>query len=328
MKSILSKCLVVAVGMACVLGVFGFQESDTYDEELALYNKADQETDQAQRRTLLLEFVRKYPESKLDQNVSYLYAQSYEGYRKGGQWQSMATAAERFLRHRPGDLSSIQAATEAYQKLGNPQKLADFGAQLYAQTPNVNTAYFVAKAYRSFNDHANFQKWGRRTLKHDPNNLEIMIELANSYWTTNNLSEAASYAKKALEAVGKAETPQGQSEEQWEARVNQIRAFCYRAIGEAAHSANNRVAARRNFEKSLQYDVRNDFVHYRLGFIYWAGGKIGPAMLSFAKAYVLNGRTSRDARAQLNQLYRSSRGRSGQLSVIIREARAAVQEKP
>lgn len=320
MKSIVSKVLVLGTCMAGVSGVFGFQESDTYGEEFDLYTKAEQETDQAKRRTILLEFVQTYQKSEVDPNVAYLYAQSYEGYRRGGQWQSMANAAERYLRHRPDDVSSIQAATEAYQKLGNPQKLVAFGAKLYEQSASANTAYFVAKAYLSFNDHANFQTWGKRTLRHDRNNVQVAVDLANSYWTVGNLPEAATYAKRGLESISRAKADPNTA-----AQMDQIRAFCYRAVGEAAHSTNNRTAALQNFEKSLEYDPKNDFAHYRLGYIHWAGGKVGPAMLSFAKSFVLNGPSSKDARTQLNQLHRQQGGRAGQISVIIRQARAAVK---
>lgn len=320
MKSIVSKALVLVICLAGVSGVFGFQGTDTYNDELDLYTKAEQETDQAKRRTILLEFIQKYQESEVDPNVAYLYAQSYEGYRRSGQWQSLANAAERYLRYRPNDVSSIQAATEAYQKLGNPQKLVAFGAQLYEQSASANTAYFVAKAYLSFNDHANFQTWGKRALQHDRNNVQVAVDLANSYWTAGNLTEAGTYAKRALDSISRATADPNSA-----AQMNQIRGFCYRAIGEAAHSTNNRAVALQNFEKSLEYDPKNDFAHYRLGFIHWAGGKVGPAMLSFAKSFVLNGPSSKDARTQLNQLHRQQGGRSGQISVIIRQARAAVQ---
>ena len=51
------------------------QTGDTYAEEYDLYEKAQQETNVAQRAALILEFVQKYKESQLDPNVSYLYSQ-------------------------------------------------------------------------------------------------------------------------------------------------------------------------------------------------------------------------------------------------------------
>lgn len=311
--------------LGCLQGVVWSQAAASLDE-YALYEKAEQETDAAKRQALLLEFVQKYPKSALDPNVSYLYAQFYAGYRQSGSWQQMATAAEKFLTRRPGDLEAIKAATEAYQKLGNTQKLVDFGTKLYAQAPNANTAYFLAKTYQSMKDGPNFLKWAERTVKHDPENIEMQVELIGLYWGANNLAQAAAAAEKVLKVVETFKKPEGMTDEQWKAKSNQIRGFAYRALGEKAYTANDLGAAFKHFDNAVKYDKKNDFGHYRLGFIYWRGGKTDEAIMCFARAFVLEGPSSSDARTQLYQLYGSTHKGTSGVAQILQVARQEVKQ--
>ncbi len=324
MRGIVSKTLFLAVFISFIPGLLGFQDSDTYNQEYDHYEKAEAEKDSSKKKAILLDFVKTYKKSALDPNIAYLYAQFYPGLRQRGQWQQLATTAENFLRHRPDDTASIQAATQAYQQLGNPRKLVDFGSKMYADSPNAATAYFVAKAYQALNDHANFRKWGQRAAQHDPNNLSILVELSSSYWGGNDLGKAVEYAKKALATADKLQKPEGQTDQQWTAQLNQVRGYCHRALGEQAYVSKNMRTARTEFEAATQHDITNDFAHYRLGFIYWGAGRMDQANLSFAKAFVLNGPSAKDARDQLNQLYRSTHGNTSGIPMLIQRARQEV----
>jgi len=324
MKGAFSIVLVLVVSFSCVSGVLGTQDSETYAEEYELYQKIEAETDSAKRQDLIFEFLQTFDASVLDPNVSYLYAQYYAGPRQRGQWQQLANLAQNYLRQRPDDGIAIAAATEAYQNLGDTRKLVDFGSKLYNDSPNANTAYFVAKAYQSLNDQANFRRWGQRVIRHEPNNLQILVELSNSYWRANDFSNTVTYAKRALEATQKVKKSDSQTDEQWNTQLQQVRGFCYRALGEADYVNKNNTAARGNFEKSVEYDVKNDFAHYRLGLIYWGAGRTNQAILALAKSFVLNGPSSKEARDQLNQLYRSAHGGTSGLPAVIQRARQDV----
>ena len=321
MRSAFSIALVLFVSFSCVSGVLGSQDSETYAEEYELYQKIEAESGSAKKRELIFEFLETFEASVLDPNISYQYAQYYNSPRQSGQWQQLANLAQDYLRQRPNDGTAIAAATEAYQNLGDTRKLVDFGSKLYNDSPNANTAYFVAKAYQSLNDQANFRKWGQRVVRHDSNNLPILVELSNSYWRANDFKNTVTYAKQALQATEKAKKPDSQTDAQWSAQLNQVRGFCYRALGEADYVNTNNTAARGNFEKSVEFDVKNDFAHYRLGLIYWGDGRTNQAILALAKSFVLNGPSSKEARDQLNQLYRSAHGNTSGLPVVIQRAR-------
>ncbi|MFB3905694.1 MAG: tetratricopeptide repeat protein [Acidobacteriota bacterium] len=282
------------------------QQSATYEEEYALYQKANGETNAVEKRALLMQFVKKYSKSELDTHISGLYAQFYAEPRRAGEWQRLATLAEEFLRYRPSDVYAMAAATEAYQKLNSPQKLVEFGTRLYAQSPNGATAYFVAKAYQSLNDRVNFSKWVDKTLQHDPGNVEMLVEAISSAWSRQDLTKAASFANRGLKALDTMSPPAGQNTAEWKAKTDQIRAYCLRALGEEDYLKNAFPDAQKHFMAAVKLDPKNDMAHYRLGFLYWRAGAVDKGCASFARAAVLNGPTSSDARKQLNDLYKQS----------------------
>jgi len=282
------------------------QQSATYEEEYALYQKANGEASSVQKKALIMEFVKKYSKSDLDTHVSGLYAQFYNEPRRAGEWQKLAGLAEEYLRHRPSDVYAMAAATEAYQKLNSPQKLVEFGTRLYAQSPNGATAYFVAKAYQSMNDRMNFSKWADKTLQHDPGNVEMLVEAISTAWGRQDLTKAAGFANRGLKALDTMKAPAGQDAAEWKTKSDQIRAYCMRALGEEDYLKNAYPESQKHFLAAVKLDPKNDMAHYRLGFLYWRAGAIDKGCASFARATVLNGPTSSDARKQLNDLYKQS----------------------
>jgi tetratricopeptide (TPR) repeat protein len=304
--------VVISLAIAIVLPVWIVaQAEDTYAEEYDLYEKAQGEANLTQRAALLIEFVQKYKQSQLDPNVAYLYSQYLDGMRQNGQWSRVAAASEKYLTYRPADKAAVAAATEAYQQLGQPGKLVEFGTKVYNQNPNAASAYLVAKAYKSMGDTANFEKWAQRTLKHAPNNSEMLVELVNSAWAIQDMEKAAAQAKKALASLEKSDDPQ----------LNQAKAFCYRALGENAYILADFRTAQTNFSKSVQLDPMVDFAHLRLGYCYWRANQTDQAILSFARAVALQGSSSKEARRELYNLLRQRQGSTANATKIIQAAK-------
>lgn len=310
-----SKCFpIIAIALLGLLAipVLAFQESPTYAEEYDLYQKAAQETDMAKRKAIVLDFVQKFDESQLDPNVAYLYSQYLDVFRKSANWSQMASAAEDFLKFRPSNEAIAAAATEAYQRMGEPEKLVSFGTRLYNDSPSASTAYLVAKAYKSMNDRVNFQKWAERTLRHAPRNAEMLLELANSAWMSRDIATAAKYASRAIEAL----EAQGENP-----AANPSLAFAYRAVGENAYIQGEFTEARKNFERAAELDPMVDFTHLRLGYCYWRSNRVDQAIRSFAKAVALGGSSSKEARQQLYDLLKQRFGSTSTASQVINEAK-------
>lgn len=295
-------CLVLTAQLAIA------QQSDTYAEEYAFYQKAEQEKDPAKQKALVLEFIQKYKSSQLDPNISYLYFQHNEAYRQQGAWQQMANAAEKYLQHRPSDQNAASAATEAYQKLGQPGKLIEFGTRLYNQNPTAAAAYLVANAYKSINDFANFEKWAMRTVSLAPNNIEMLIQLIDSKWRAGDLAKAAEYGQKTIKGLENSPADEP---------TNQARSFAHRAIGEDAYIKGDFSTAQEHFAVSVEQDPKNDFGHFRLGYCYWRSGKIDAAINSFAKAVVLKGTNVRQARQEMYGLLQQRYGNTRNANLIL-----------
>jgi tetratricopeptide (TPR) repeat protein len=302
------------------------QEVTATPEEYAYYEKASQEQDLAKKQAIILEFFQKYPKSQtLDNNMVYEYNKIYQSYYQAGNWQALATAAERYLSHRPSDVESIKFATLAYQKLGNSQKLIDFGTKLFRQSPNANTAYFVAKAYQANKDNVNFVKWAEQTVKFDPPNLELLVELIGQYWQIQDWTSAGAYSEKALKAVETARKPEGTDAAQWTTYTNGVRALAFRALGERAYQQNNIPLCVKHLEASLKLERKVDYTHYRLAACYWRNNRVDEAMMSFARAYVLNGPTSKAAYTELTNLYQTKYRNTQGVANIVNQARAEMK---
>lgn len=314
--------VLLVVSLCCLpLAAQETTQPEGYQDQYALYEKANAESNPAQKRAICLEFIKKFKTSELDQHISAIYAQNYAGLRQGGQWQQLATLAEEYLRYRPSDVAAIAAATEAYQKLNSPDKLVAFGTKLYAQSPNVGTAYFVAKAYHSMNDRANALKWTEKTLQHDPNNLEMLVEAITGYWQLQNMAKVATYAKRTLKALETASCPQGVSAADWKVKGDQINAFASRGLGEEAFFRNAFPESLKYYKASAKLDPKNDTSQYRLGQLYWQVGNADLALRSFAKAVVLHGPVQQDAQKQLTQLYRQRYGNTAGVPRLLQSAK-------
>ncbi len=311
MRLIKTSFLVVLLSL--VFGQAVAQDSDTYAEEYDMFTKIQAETSAAKQKTMALDFVKKYKKSQLDPNVSYYYSQGLQAYRSAGQWSNVASEASTFLNYRPTDKTMVAMATEAYQKLNQPTKMVELGTKLYNQAPSAGTAYLVAKAYQSLGDDANFTKWAATTLRHDPNNTEMLVEGVRAAWARNDFARASQNATKALSGLAKVKD---------QASVAQAKAFCYGAIGEDAWVKQDLSTATENFEKAAELDPKNDFNHFRLGDIYWRDKKIDESINAFAKTVAIDGSNSREARKQLYTLLRQRYGSTGNASTIIDAAKA------
>ncbi|MBI4483320.1 MAG: tetratricopeptide repeat protein [Acidobacteria bacterium] len=292
-------------------------EADYSQEEYAEFQSATQESNPAQRETRMANFLKSSSSNMLRSHVLNVYIQALADYRKQQNHQAVARGSEKFLQLGASFTAGLDAdlqkagkkfyqgksydiflglATEAYQKMGNQAKFVEFAQQLYAQMPNADTAYSVAKIYNDIGNAPKFVEWANKTLRHDPDNLPMLMELVRVYATQNNLPEASRYARQALKAV---ETP-GKGSGEWDKQ----RALCYRVLGEEAFVRSQFQQAMAQFQNSLKYDKHNDHAYFRLGFCYWQLSQGEPAMAAFAKAYVLNGPTSKQARTQLEALYK------------------------
>jgi len=312
MHSTYRKLSLLMILACCVSAMLlAQQQSPTYAEEYALYQQAAAETSAAKQKDLALQFVQKFKTSVLDPNVSYLYGQYLGSLKQSGKWSQLASAAEEYLRFRPSDATAAGMATEAYQKLGQPAKLIEFGTKLYSQAPSGATAFLLMSSYYGMKDYANTEKWAERALKHDPKNIDVLKLLVFTDWQKNDFAGAAKRGEQLLAAMGDKEDP----------ATNSTRAFAYRAIGENAHRLGDFTTSYKNFKEAVRLDPKDDFGQFRLAECCWRNNRIDDAILGYARTVALNGQSAREARQQLYTLLKTRYGNTSNAGKFIDAAK-------
>lgn len=138
------------------------------------------------------------------------------------------------------------------------------------------------------------------------------------------MANAVRYSRMSLKALPAAKKPDNVGAQDWKNQVNMQYATAYYAIGTDAYQKQNYAAAISNLDNAVKYYKRNDYAYYFLGVSYWQANKLQSAMLNFAKAYVLKGSTSAEAKKHLEELWKNSH--RGSLTGVERVVQQAQQD--
>ncbi len=282
------------------------QEADYTEEEYQAYQSVQAEKDSAKKMDMIMTFLKNRPKSTLRKYVTAEYQQIIVGLQQQKQWKQIIALGDRFLGAVPNDSFTFAALATAYSATGDTKGFASFGEKAYANSPSGELAVAIAKSYLGLNNEAKFLQWGERAVAADPGNVEILYELTRRYSARQETAKAVKYARMCLKALPNAKKPDGVSEENWKNTVNAAYATAYHAVGYAAYQNRDFNGAANNFSNSVKYYKKNDIAYYYMGISYWQMNKLEPAMLNLAKAYVLKGSASGEAKKYLEQLWKNS----------------------
>jgi tetratricopeptide (TPR) repeat protein len=132
----------------------------------------------------------------------------------------------------------------------------------------------------------------------------MRMEFVNKYAAAGDLPKAAEYSKLALKSFEAAEKPAGTSDADWKKAENAVKYNCNWIIAQNLYGQEKYRQAIKGFETSLKFK-RSDEPYYYIGHSLWKVGEIEAAILSFAKAEVLSGKTSPQAKEHMVNLYKS-----------------------
>ena len=284
------------------------QEKEEYtEEEYKEYQDIQAEKDPAKKTDMIVKFLQEKPKSSLRKYITADFNQALNGLRAEKKWSQIIPLGDKFLDVAPGDEFTIGLMAAAYEATGNAKGFATFGEKLYASKPNADLAMEIARSYQKLGNEAKYLQWREKVLASNPDNVEILIDMTQKYYARQNKAQALKYAKLCLAALPKAKKPASVSETAWTNTVSSGYAIAYGVVGSNAYESNNYSAAITNLENAVKYFKRNETAYYFLGLSYWQSGKSGPAMLNFAKAYLMKGSTASSAKKYLDQLSASSR---------------------
>jgi tetratricopeptide (TPR) repeat protein len=294
------------------------------EEEYKSLTDIQAEKDATKKAEMIFSFLKEKPKTAYKPNVVAEYQKIILELRSEKKWTQIIAMGEKFIDVAPGDDFTEKALTEAYAETNNMKGFAAYGEKAYAQKPSAALAMEIARAYQKLGNDAKYNQWREKVLAQDPDNIDILIEMTQRYAASQNLPQALKYAKMCLTALPTAKKPAELDAQAWKNKVDAGYAVAYGVIGNNAYQNRNYAEAVKNLNSAVRYYKNMEQAYYFLGNAYWQLNQLEPAMLNFAKAYLLRGSTSAAAKKYLDQLWSS--GHRGSLAGVERVLDRARQD--
>jgi tetratricopeptide (TPR) repeat protein len=163
-------------------------------------------------------------------------------------------------------------------------------ANLFPDSPNAGQALGAAAVtYQQAQNRAKMVETANHALEKDPDNLGILLLLADDYSEKGEqLDKAESYAKKAASLCDTAKKPEGVSDADWQKQINLQKGLAFSALGQIDLQKKLNPAAVESLTKAAPLLKSNGSVYarnqYRLGFAYLNLKKIPEAKQAFTEA--------------------------------------------
>jgi tetratricopeptide (TPR) repeat protein len=276
------------------------------EEEYDAYEKAVKEPDLDKRAQMLFAFMEKYPKSKLMPYIDQSYQTLAYDYSKGQNWDKLLPLAEQWLKTHPNDLQTIVYIAEAAQKLGKDQIFLEYGEKIYSQKPTANMAYYISQSYKKLGNEARYLEWTEKLFSYPEfaGDFGLRLVFVDKYTKEKKFDKAAEYAQLALKSLEVAKKPETTTDAKWKADTAAVRRICYFTIGVNYYEKERCPDAIKYFQLSLRIE-KLAAPYYYIGHCQWKTDKVEEAIDSFAKAVLLKGEVSSQAKEYLEKLYKA-----------------------
>lgn len=277
------------------------EETGYTEEEYAAWEAADKEADPIKSGTMLLEFIKKYPQSKLMPHVEYSYKKLLTQTSEGEKYQVLETLAEQWNKIKPGDVQTLAMIAKAAEKLEHDEKCAQCLEEIYQMYPQADYAREIARLYRKMKNDSKYIQWIGTALKHPENdaNFRLRYELMEFYAGNKDMAKATEYAQATIKAADLVDNPS-----QEDAKVlNAIRHQANHVIGVTLYDQEKYDAAIAAFKKAIKAEKYAEG-YYWIGMCQWAQKNVDDAILTFAKAELQGGDMAPKAKEKLELLYK------------------------
>jgi len=298
------------LGMAWAQPCLAFQdqeqEQEYTEEEYDAYDKAVKEADLAKRADAIMAFMDEYPESKLKQHVVAAYERMLYDMQQAQDHQNLETIAEKWLDRAENKLRTIGYIAESAQKLGHTEKYIEYALKIFEAQPSAILAYHITEAYKTAGNEEKAQEWKLKLFDYPEfaGDFGMRMEFVDKYAGAGNLAKAAEYSKLALKSVEASAKPEGTPDADWKKAINSVKYSCNWIIAQNIYGQKKYSQAIKSFKQSLQYK-RSDEPYFYIAHSLWKMGQIEEAILNFAKAEVLSGKTSPQAKEHMVNLYKA-----------------------
>jgi len=277
-------------------------EPEYSEEEYNSYTAAVNEPEILKRGTMLIDFIGKYPNSKLMPYIDAAYKSLLFDCSTGKKYAELETLAEQWLKLHPDDYDTIARIAEAAGNLGRDEKYVQCATELYKMKPLSNLAEDIALRYQKLNDKAKYIEWTEAALKFPENeaNYMLRINLVQTYIDSQDYSKAAEYAQATLKSSSLIKQPSQDTLDQ----LRSVRRACHDIIGRNLIKQDKFAEAIASFQEALKMKKYGEGYYY-IALCLRNQNKIDDAMLFYAKAELQGGEAAPKAKEQLERLYKS-----------------------
>jgi tetratricopeptide (TPR) repeat protein len=163
-------------------------------------------------------------------------------------------------------------------------------AKMYPGTPEGQQALMLAASdYEKAGNRDKMQEMANTALAKDPNNVDMMLLLADDYGENGDqLDKADAYAKKAITVTDAAKKPDNLSDEQWQQQTSVQKGWALSTLGQIDLQKKQNALAVENLVKAGPLLKTNAVMYarneYRLGFAYLNLKKNADATKAFTEA--------------------------------------------
>ena len=278
------------------------QEPEYSEEEYNIWETANKEPDLQKRGTILLDFIAKYPKSKLMSYVDSAYKSLLYECSNGKKYQDLETLAEKWLTLHPNDMPTLYYIADASEKLGHDEKCVQCLLEIYKAQPSASMANSIAQTYNKMKNRAKYLEWVQTILKYPENesNFRLRYDLMKQHLDEKDYTKAAEYARMTLKAAELVKQPDKETQEQ----LRIVRRACHHTIGISLFEKDQFAAAAKAFQDALAVEKYGEGYYY-IGLCQWKQEQIDDAILSFARAELQGGEVAGKAKEKLEQLYKA-----------------------
>jgi len=288
------------------------EEYAAWEAEYKAWETADKETDIPKSGAMLLEFIRKNPESKLVPYAENSYMRLLARCIEEKKYQDLEPLAEQWNAFKPGDQNTIAIIATAARELKHNEKYLWALEEMYKQTPRLDFAKEIAGLYKEMKNDARYIEWVETVILKAPeeeSDFRWHYELFHYYSTKNDSAKMREYAESTLKAIDQTQNPP--------ADVAKI-------LPDICHELNHSIGVMyfndKKLDDAMAYflkalgDKKYSNGYYWIGNCLWEQGHILNAILAFAKAQLLgeSAQASDDdksiapkARERMEQLYKA-----------------------
>jgi tetratricopeptide (TPR) repeat protein len=279
-------------------------EPEYSEDEFNAYDSAAKEPDPLKRGSMLIDFIQKYPKSKLMTYIDSAYNTLLFDCSNGKKYQELEILAEQWLKFHPNDFNTIAYIAKAAEILGHDEKCVQCLLEIYKVRPSGDLAYQIAQTYDKLKNNAKYLEWVETALKYPEyeSNFMLRADLVKYYADAKDFAKAADWAQFTLKAADLVKEPSAETQKQMRA----VRHACYHLIGVNLYEKGRFAEAVKTLQQAIKAEKYSEGYYY-VGLCLQKQEKIDDAMLWYAKAELQGGegRASTLAKENLEKMYKA-----------------------